>query len=259
MVEFAFDVLQVARGTFTSDAYQDLIGFEVATPVLERAFRETYGLELRDLFGDLDLAIGTYRRAASQIVPDVTRVAWRDKREEIRAATPDVAERDFVYTMTQNDYDHTFGTHYRKPGLLVRFVVAIFKVIPKFGPFKPLAFEPLTAEAEKMFLDSFAASRERYRELTRAQTAGRLAMSDTDLDTGTRSARGTNPLADDTFDDLLSRLADNTFVSVSPALRRVLNQHYASMVVPQETGRTLPRRDRKAARYLAALNAIPTK
>ena len=40
--------------------------------------------------------------------------------------------------------DDAFGTTYRKPGLLARLVVAIFKVIPKFGPFKPLAFEPLT-------------------------------------------------------------------------------------------------------------------
>jgi hypothetical protein len=41
MVEFAFDVLQVARGAFRSDVYQELIGFEVAAPVLERAFRAT--------------------------------------------------------------------------------------------------------------------------------------------------------------------------------------------------------------------------
>src|SRR5262249_5397182 len=104
MVEFAFDVLQVARGTFKADAYQDLIGFEVSTPLLERAFRETYGLELKDVFGDVDLAIGTYRRAASTIIPDVTRVAWREKRKEILAATPDVAEASFVYTMTTADY-----------------------------------------------------------------------------------------------------------------------------------------------------------
>ena len=77
MVEFSFDVLQVARGTFKADAYQDLIGFEVATPLLERAFRETYGLELGDVFGNVDLAIGTYRHAASKTIPDITRVAWR--------------------------------------------------------------------------------------------------------------------------------------------------------------------------------------
>src|SRR5262249_39589757 len=88
MVEFAFDVLEVARGGFKSDAYQRLIGFEVASPVLERAFRDTYGLELEDVFGDADLAIRTYRYAVSRVVPDMTRLAWQEKRDEILAATP---------------------------------------------------------------------------------------------------------------------------------------------------------------------------
>src|SRR5262245_37546232 len=159
MVEFAFDVLQVARGTFQADAYQDLIGFEVATPVLERAFLDTYGLELKDVFTSVDLAIGTYRKAASEIIPDVTRAAWREKRQEILAATPDITEQKFVYTLTRSQYEEQYGTMYRKPGFFVRFIVAIFKVLPKFGPFKPLAFEPLTVDTERMFIDSFTSSR----------------------------------------------------------------------------------------------------
>src|SRR4030095_1964608 len=105
MVEFSFDVLQVARGQFTSDAYEDLIGFEVARPLLERAFRETYGLERRGVFGNVGLAIGTYRRATSQIIPDVTRAAWRAKRDEILAATPDATEQTFVYSMSRQQYE----------------------------------------------------------------------------------------------------------------------------------------------------------
>src|SRR5688572_30101725 len=46
MVEFAFDVLQVGRGKFRSDVYQELLGFEVAVALLERAFQATYGLPL---------------------------------------------------------------------------------------------------------------------------------------------------------------------------------------------------------------------
>ena len=228
MVEFSFDVLQVARGQFTSDAYQDLIGFEVARPLLERAFQETYGLKLKDLFGDIGLAIGTYRHAASQIIPDVTRVAWREKREEILAATPDVAERDVVYTMTRQQYEDAFGTDYRKPGLLVRFVVAIFKIIPKFGPFKPLAFEPLTADLEREFLDSFDASCERYRRLLGTLRNGRVSLSDTDLDTGKPPAHGVNTLADKTYDELVKKLRRKNSGELSPELRRAIAEHYDS-------------------------------
>ena len=228
MVEFSFDVLQVARAQFKSDAYQDLIGFEVARPLLERAFQETYGLTLKDLFGDVGLAIGTYRRAASQIIPDVTRVAWREKRDEILAATPDVAEQDFVYTMTRQQYEDTFGTAYRKPGFFVRMIVAVFKIIPKFGPFKPLAFEPLTADMERAFLESFDASCERYGRLLGTLRDGRLSLRDTDLDTGQVPRHGINTLADKTYDELLEKLQRRDAGTISPALRRALAEHYDS-------------------------------
>src|SRR5665213_3133226 len=42
-VEISFDVLQTARGNYATAAYHDFIGFEVAKPVLERAFLKTYG------------------------------------------------------------------------------------------------------------------------------------------------------------------------------------------------------------------------
>jgi hypothetical protein len=229
MAEFAFDVLQVARGHFKSDAYQNLIGFEVARPLLERAFRETYGLDLKDVFGNVDLAIGTYRRAASQIIPDVTRVAWREKRDEILAATPDVTEQSFVYTMTRQQYEEAYGTGYRKPGFLVRLVVTIFKVIPKFGPFKPLAFEPLSKETERMFMDSYAASRDQYRGLLRSLRERDFSLSDTDLDTGRPPARGVNELGDETYVKWLSKLQDHEGTTLPPALRRALAAHYASI------------------------------
>ena len=232
MVEFSFDVLQVARGKFKSDAYQRLIGFEVSRPVLERAFHETYGLELKDVFGDVSLAIRTYRRVASQVIPDATRIAWREKRDEILAVAPDATEENFVYSMTRQQYEETYGSGYRKPGLFVRIVVAIFKVLPKFGPFKPLAFTPLTPETERMFLDSYTASREEYRRLLRTLRTGRLALTDMDLDTGKRPAHGVNELADETYADLLSRLQRGNFAGASPELRRVLTTHYASLSTP---------------------------
>jgi len=228
MVEFSFDVLQMARGTFKADVYQDLVGFEVAKPVLERAFLETYGLELKDLFGNVDLAIGTYRRAASELIPDITRVAWREKRKEILAATPDVTEQTFVYTLTRQKYDETYGTMYRKPTFFARVVVTIFKVLPKFGPFRPLAFQPLTTETERMFLDSFAASREQFRELVRSLREGRLTLSDTDLDTGKRPVRGHNPLADKTYTQLMAKLSKKDG-GVPASVRRALDREYAQV------------------------------
>ena len=255
MVEFAFDVLEVARGAFKSDVYQERIGFEVAKPVLERAFRDTYGLELEDVFGDADLAIGTYRRAVSTIIPDMTRLAWREKHDEILAATPNITERDVVYTMTRRQYEDAFGTTYRKPGFLARLVVTIFKIVPKFGPFRPLAFTPLTPGTEQMFREGFAAACERFRTSLRALRTGRLALSDVDLDTGRRSASGANPLADETYADLLKELARRKFGDVPAALGRNINEHYAAKTVPRDASRKIGKQEQEASRNLAALNA----
>ena len=37
--EFGFDVLEVAKGRYAPDSYHDFIGFQVAAPLLEEAFR----------------------------------------------------------------------------------------------------------------------------------------------------------------------------------------------------------------------------
>jgi hypothetical protein len=255
MTEFAFDVLEVARGAFKSDAYQDLIGFKVATPLLERAFRSTYGLDLHDLFGDTDLAIGSYRRAASRIIPDMTRLAWRDKRKEILEATPDVTEKDVVFTMTRQQYEQAFGTTYRKPGLFARFLVLLFKIVPKFGPLKPLAFTPLTPDTERMFVESFTASSARYRSSLRALRSGQLSLENADLDTGRAAKPGQNSLADKTYADLLAKLASQKFTDVPPALRQDINAHYAANARPPAATQKVSKQQREALRNLSALNA----
>src|SRR5437764_14044863 len=89
-VEFGFDVLQVARGSYAPKAYHDFIGFQVSKELLERAFKDTYGLELKDVFKNLDLAIGTYRHTVSAIIPEMTRVAWNLKKDEPTKATPGI-------------------------------------------------------------------------------------------------------------------------------------------------------------------------
>src|SRR6188472_3558114 len=64
------------------------IGFEVAKDLVDRTFKEIYALDMGDQFMDRSLAIGTYRYAVSQAIPQMTKVAWKNKREEIETATP---------------------------------------------------------------------------------------------------------------------------------------------------------------------------
>jgi len=234
MVEFAFDVLRVAKGAYVTQAYRDRIGFQVSEAALERAVKETYGVELKDLLLSVDLAIGTYRRAVSTTIPELTRIAWRDKRKEIEESTPGTNAEAFVYAYSPVDYDRDFGTKYRKPGVMARMLAFFLKVVPKVGPFRPLSFEPLSPEAERLFMDSEKAAQERYRVALRALRNGSLALPNTDFDTGLPPARGVNRLADDTCADLLHRLANHDAEAVPPELQRYLDDFFARPAAGQD-------------------------
>ena len=228
-VEFAFDVVQAATGRYVSDAFRDFIGFEVARPLLARAFLRTYGLTLKQLFTSEDLAIGTYRYAISTLIPEVTRVAWREKQDEILKVTPGATEETFIYRVTRRDYEDKYGTSYRKPGFLTRLLVSIVRVLPKIGPLSVLAFKAPTPEAERLFTESLQRSRDRYLALLRDAGDGGLQLPNADFDTGALPSWGDNRLADETCVDLLDRLAADNFTTASPELRRAIASCLSTM------------------------------
>jgi hypothetical protein len=253
LVEFSFDVVQAATGAYVSDMYQSFVGFKVAKASLERAFAGTYGLEMKDVFMSEDLAIGSYRHAVAQTIPEITRIAWRDKRDEIRKLNPGAAEAKFVFNLSSQEYDQAYGTEYQKPGLLARFLAFLYKLLPKIGPLRPLQFKAPTPEAEALFLESFKGTRERFRAALDALGRGRLDVPNTDFDTGKPSAHGEYTLADDTYAELLKRVTDNHPDGVSRALRDNINAFYAA--APERvSGRKERKRAAKIKERLAVLN-----
>ena len=69
--EFALDVVQVAGGRYAPNQYHKFIGFEVSIPVMERAFQDIYGMELKDVFGNFKLALGSYQRHPRGHSPEI--------------------------------------------------------------------------------------------------------------------------------------------------------------------------------------------
>ena len=228
MVEFAFDVVHVVGNGYVPATFTDFIGFEVSKPLLERAFRDTYGLELSDVFADVDLAIGTYRFSVSKLIPDITRLAWREKQDEVRKLRPGVDERSFVYSINRQDYERQYGSSYRKPGFLARFIVFVVKILPKVGPLSPLAFRVPTPEAERLFIQSFVAVRERYGALLNLTRRNALNLQNTDFDTGRVTMRGEYPRADQAYADLREKLAKKPATDVPMAMRREITRFFGS-------------------------------
>jgi hypothetical protein len=231
MVEFAFDVVQVASGAFLPQAYHNFIGFEVATDLVERAFHDTYGIEMKDVFASEDLAIGTFRYAVSTTIPQMTQVAWEKKRDEIEKLIPKVQRNAFIYTYTRAQYEREFGATYQRPGVFARFFVWVVRVLPKVGPFKPLAFKTPSPEAERLFTDSFKTARERYRAALQSIRGNRIDLRNTDFDTGEPTRRGEYMLADETYAELVDRLKKKT--DVPPGIRADVARFYGTATPTQ--------------------------
>ncbi|HZJ32581.1 MAG TPA: zinc dependent phospholipase C family protein [Vicinamibacterales bacterium] len=251
MVEFAFDVVQTATGAYLPDSHRQHIGFELAMPVLERAFVATYGIAFKELFGDSDLAIGTFRYAVSQLIPEMTRVAWKHKQDDIRQLAPTVQPNAFVYSFTRRQYEQAYGTKYRKPGVLARFIGLLTRVMPKIGPLSALKFRVPTPAAEKLFAESFRETRERYRALIIDARDGRVQLPNTDFDVGRAPRWGENAVADRAYVELLERLAERNFASTPAPLKRAITQFFAQMDATQP--------DKKLRKKVASVRTLVTR
>jgi len=219
-------VVQVAKGRYSSDAYREFIGFEVAKPLLERAFRTTYGIELKDVFENLDLGIGTYRKAVSSTIPKMTRVAWELKKDEIQKDVPGVTRAKFLYNLSRASYEQEFGQQYKEPGFGTRFLAFIFRIVPKIGPLRVFRFHAPTPEAEKLFMESFNATVERYRAMIAAESSGRTQLANVNMDLGEPATAGKYKLSDETYAKLVDRLAESNFAGVPSELRRDILAFY---------------------------------
>ena len=228
LVEFSFDVVHVAAGVYAPEAFHRFIGFEVPVELIERAFAETYSLDMGDQFLDRSLAIGTYRYAVAKAIPQMTKVAWKKKRKEIEKLQPGITQAKFVFNMSRREYEKEFGRDYARPKGFARVIGFLYHLIPKVGPFKALAFKVPTPEAEKLFLDSFATTKERFAQLLSAARAGNLNLANTNLDTGVATPRGEYALADETYDKLLEKLTERKFAGASDALRADLRRHFGT-------------------------------
>jgi zinc dependent phospholipase C len=234
--EFGFDVLEVAKQRYTSQAYHDFIGFEVARPVLDRAFRATYGLELHDVLSDEDRAIGSYRHAVSAWLPRLTQTALITKKDELEAI-PNFNAKAFRYTLKRSEYEKEWGKNYYRPGFFAKFLAVIIKILPKVGPLRAIDPKPPTPQTEKMYIASVEKTVAAYRKLLGNTVENHIKLTDYDLDTGTPTMPGEYKLADRAYARLLKDLARKDFAGASPALRQNILSFYSDLNRPFETKR----------------------
>jgi Zinc dependent phospholipase C len=250
--EFGFDVLEVAKGQYASDAYRDFIGFEVAKPLLERAFQDTYSMPLNSVFGDLDRAIGSYRYTVRSTIPKAVRVAWVLKKDEIQRDAPGTTRKKFLYNMSKASYQKQWGKNYDRPGRGARLMAHVIALVPKVGPLKALSLRMPTPQTEAMFRDSFNKALDQYQHLLDDQRGSHLTLRNRNFDTGDPTKPGAYFMADKAYARLLDDLAKDHFKVISLDVKSDILAYYNDSNAPIVT-----KKDAKAWNKLnAELNEL---
>ena len=267
-LEFSFDVVQVAAGRYRSQEYHKSIGFRVSKPVMERAFRQTYGIEMKHIFLSVDASVAMFRFAVNQLLPAAARAAWYHKHDEIKELSPRARRADSLYHANRRQYRREFGHDNERPGFGARLMAGVLRVLPKIGPLKPYAFTLPDAAGDAQFHRSYRAALARYCALVREQptdTTQTLALVDTNLDTGAPTRPTAYVLADQTYGELLRQLYRRDFEHLTPALRTALLSYFASGIpVPtretdrdDDNARKAKKARRETEKALAVLRALP--
>jgi len=252
--EFGLDVAEVARNQFGGDVYHDFIGFEVSKPVLERAFQKTYGIDIKDVFTDLDLAVGSYRRAISVVIPKMTKAALHDYRHELTRSHPHFNPKAFRYRLSRRQYEREWGSNYQKPGFGTRTLAFLLKIVPKVGPFQAMAFTTPTSGQRQLFLKSLEQTDREYRGRLSDTSNQHLNLPNKDFDTGRQTRAGEYVLTDKTYARLLDEHAKHHFVRLTPALRNDILAFYSDLNAPIATKHD----KRQWERTLAELQQLKT-
>ena len=220
--EFGFDVLQTARGNYASRQYHDFIGFQVDTAVLARAFYQTYGLQIDQVFKNFPKALKMFRWSVAHFFPAITRTAWATKKSDIKKLNPSATARSFTYRMQRRTQNKSMGKEDEKPALGTTMVSFLIRIAPKVGPLRPLKFKTPGPEAEKLFIQSFDTTLQRYTAALKLLEAGRLTLINGDYDTGEKTARGRYALADESYECLLLALHKQGLTSMPIPLQQHL-------------------------------------
>ncbi len=253
--EFGFDVVQVSKQRYTSDAYHDFIGFQVSKPVLERAFLKTYGIKVEDIFSNLDLAIGSFRRSISSIIPEMTRVALLTKKDELVKENPSFAKKKFLYNLRRAEYEKEWGKSYQKPGCGAHFLALLFRLVPKVGPFKAVGFKMPSPATETLYLKSVNNTVDQYRMYLQDLKAGKLTLENKDFDTGKQTKEGEYRLTDEAYGKLLDKLANAKFAGASLELEENILAFYQDPNAP-DFNKKKPDQRNKTLRELEELKSL---
>jgi hypothetical protein len=201
-----------------------------------------------------DLAIGTYRRAVSKVIPEMTKVALASRGKQMAKEIPDFNRKLFLYHLSRADYEKNWGRDYAKPGPGARFIALLLHLVPKIGPFRGLSYKDPTPKTEDLYMESVNQTVTALRAQLQLVNQGDTKFAAVDLDTGAPTQAGEYELCDETFRELLRRLQKDNFVHTDAALQTTVLRYFTNFKPKLRNSKD----SRRWAEDKAALNLLKT-
>jgi hypothetical protein len=253
--EFAFDIGQLTDRAFAPPPYLQYIGLRVPRKFLERAFRDTYGLDTHEILGRTHAALRSYRTSVRSFIPAFAEAEVVLHHNRFPPNPNDQAYKIFSERVSRTNYDRHWSHRYSGPGVKAHLLAVLVFIIPKVGAASDLAIKIPTPETEEWYLTSMNQTVDSYHEiLTKLKTSADhpLALENLDLDTGKLTTPGTYPLTDATYAKLLERLTSRPGRTVSRELKQNIENFYADPNAPITT-----KKDKQAwERVIAQLKVL---
>jgi len=233
--EFGFDIDQITAHRFAPQRYLDVIGFKVPRRLLRVAFRETYGLELREVLGREFPAVRSYRSSARRFIPLLAYSETVIHKHHFKQDAPGADFDAYMDRISRADYQKHFAVAYRGPGIGAHLLAIIIRILPRIGALSYLAIKDPIPETEQLYVASVNRSEDDYShrlEQLASGGASPLNLPNRDLDTGELVKPGAYQRTDETYAELLHRITARPQRAVRYGVKRDILAYYADPTAP---------------------------
>jgi Zinc dependent phospholipase C len=232
--EFAFDIDELSDRAFAPPAYLRFIGLQVPQGFLERAFINTYGFELEELFGRgrTRPALRSYRTSVRSFIPAFAEAELVLHGHKFPPDPDDETHRILAERVAQTNYERHWAHTFRGPGFRAHLLAALVFIVPKIGDASDLAIKIPNLDTDDWYVRSLNHTVDIFRETLHrmATDPGEPdALPNLDLDTGKPIELGDYPLTDKTYAALLKRLTSKPDRIIPKDLKQNILDYYADI------------------------------
>jgi hypothetical protein len=167
-----------------------------------------------------------------------------------------MTRKRFLYHLSRSDFERDWGKDYKRPGFVAHFLAFLIRILPHIGPLSTLDIKVPNKTTEALYMKSASASADGYGRDLKLAASNALVLQNEDFDTGQPTQAGEYRLTDQTYAQLLDKLARDRFAQVTPELRANLLDYY-SAPQPSAFAAKSPKKWAQAMKNLTQLKASP--